>query len=66
MLKKYLRRLLARFPYGCGFDSVYIFLIFVYAHGRVPRRSGALFNDYLYSLKRSNVLLDNLPTGDVG
>lgn len=52
------RRWLARLPYGCVFDRIYIFTIFLYAHRRLPRRDTQLFNDYLYFLKTSQEIMD--------
>ena len=52
------RRVVRALPHGRGGDDLYWTTLFTYAHGRWPRRPEALFNDYLYSLKRRRALLD--------
>lgn len=54
----FFRRYLSCLPYGGAFDKFYVFLIFLYAHRRLPRRNSELFNDYLYFLKTSPEILD--------
>ena len=57
-LTKIFRRGLDLLPYGGISDRIYLFVIFVYAQRRIPRRGSGLFNDYLYYLKSSPALLD--------
>ena len=53
-----LRRLLDRLPHGEVADRLYLLIIFVYAHRRMPRRNSGLFNDYLFFLKSSPAIMD--------
>lgn len=57
-MKRILRRWLECLPYGSGFDQIFLFIMFTYAQGRIPRRSSALANDYFYFLKTSFDILD--------
>lgn len=59
-MPRYARRLLDRLPHNSLGDTLYLFLIFVYAHRRLPRKTSGLFNDYLYRLKISSELFDIL------
>lgn len=56
----YARRFINALPFGGVFDDIFIFLMFFYAHRRIPRRSSMLFNDYLYFLKSSSKISDIL------
>ena len=53
-----LRRLLDRLPHGEVADRLYLLIIFLYAHRRMPRRNSGLFNDYLFFLKSSPAIMD--------
>lgn len=44
---------LALLPRGGMFDYIFVLVLFVYAHRRIPRRRSYLFNDYLFFLKTS-------------
>ena len=52
------RQVLAKVPRGPLGDKLFLFIIFAYAHKRIPRRNSNLLNDYLYFLKSSSELLD--------
>lgn len=53
-----LRQVLSKVPHRPLGDRFFLFIIFVYAHKRIPRRSSKLLNDYLYFLKSSSEILD--------
>lgn len=53
-----IRSLLNLLPYGGGGDKIFIFIMFIYANRRLPRRSSCLANDYFYFLKNSSDILD--------
>lgn len=57
-MKNFLKKTLALLPKTDRFDKLFIFIFFVYAHKRIPRRSTLLANDYFYFLKSSSWLTD--------
>ncbi|UOK72807.1 ATP-grasp fold amidoligase family protein [Ancylobacter polymorphus] len=59
-LAPYAHGFLDRLPYSPLGDRLFCFLMFVYAHRRLPRKKSRLFNDYLYQLKTSQEILDVL------
>lgn len=50
----------SKIPFSFYFDKLYLFILFIYAHKRIPRHGSGLFNDYLYFLKTSDALFDVL------
>lgn len=57
-ITKLLRKALNALPYGSWTDRLYHFVIFLYAHKRIPYKKSGLANDYFYFLKSSGNLLD--------
>lgn len=55
----FVQSFLSRHPFAVC-NKFYIFIMFVYAHKRIPRRTSGLFNDYLFFLKSSSALFDVL------
>ncbi|MBY6016081.1 hypothetical protein KUV75_14380 [Qipengyuania gaetbuli] len=53
-----MRKLLQLLPHGRYFDRIFLFVIFVYAHRRIPKRSSGFANDYFYFLKKSQEIFD--------
>ncbi len=51
-MKRLIRKLLtAVLPKNKWGDAVFLTIMFIYAHRRIPRRSSGLFNDYYFFLK---------------
>lgn len=54
------RTILAHLPRNRPYDFLHALMYFVYAHGRLPRRSSGLLNDYLFFMKTGGALADPL------
>jgi len=53
-----LKKILSKVPKSDFGDRVFCFFMFVYAHGRIPKRKSGLVNDYFYFLKISSEALN--------
>ena len=59
-LDRALRPLSRRLPQTPVVDALYHRLLFIWKHGRLPRRDARLWNDVLFRVKTSDEILDPL------
>jgi len=55
-----LRSALSKLPRTMAGDKIFLWIMFLYAHKRIPKKTSNLFNDYLYFLKSSSEIFDIL------
>lgn len=55
-----LRSSLSKLPQTMAGDKVFLWIMFLYAHKRIPKRKSNLFNDHLFFIKSSSEITDIL------